>query len=304
MTEEKSVAQKPHSEEKSVGVTQKPHSVVATQKPHSEEKSTRLEGSSAAMNEFETIKAAYNENRQNKSFNLLLLGESGSGKTFLARTARGPVHIDSFDPGGSKCLREWIKRGHIVVDSRYEDEDPLKPFAFNLWEKEIERRIKLNYFDFLGTYILDSSTTWGIAIMNEILKRAGIPGTQPRYTKDYGPQKATIHNWLKRILSFKCDVILTGHLQQLKDEATERVTYRYMTTGQGTVIIPLLFDELWIMDPKETATGISYRVLTTSTGTHIARSRLAAGGKLERYEEPDLKKILKKVGFSPEDRKL
>ena len=42
----------------------------------------------------------YKNDRKQRSFNLLLLGEMGSGKTFLIRTARKPVHIDSFDPVG------------------------------------------------------------------------------------------------------------------------------------------------------------------------------------------------------------
>ena len=55
--------------------------------------------------EFAKLKSMYQEDVQSKTVNILLLGESGSGKTFLMRTAPGPVHIDSFDPGGSTSLR-------------------------------------------------------------------------------------------------------------------------------------------------------------------------------------------------------
>jgi len=252
--------------------------------------------------EFEAIQKIYQEDPKSNSFNALVLGESGSGKSFMLHTCRGPVHVDSFDPGGSKGLKKHIEQGLVMVDSRFENEDPMKPTAFTLWEKEMERRLRMGYFDYIGTYVLDSSTTWADSIMNALLKRAGIPGAAPRFTKDYTPQKTTIRNWLKKILSFPCDVIVTGHLEAKEDKESGRMVYRYMTTGQGTTTIPLLFDEIYVMDPKDGSKGINYRLLTASTGTNLARSRLAQDGLLDKYEEPNIKKILKKAGYSTDDK--
>src|SRR5262245_7197407 len=55
-------------------------------------------------------------------FRALIVGESGKGKTFLLRTARKPVHIDSFDTGGSDCLLEWKNKREVVVDNSYEND--------------------------------------------------------------------------------------------------------------------------------------------------------------------------------------
>lgn len=256
------------------------------------------QGGSLDINaEFAKLKSMYAESTTSDKINVLLLGESGSGKTFLMRTAPGPVHIDSFDFGGSKGLREQIDNGHVLVDNRWEDEDPWSPKQFALWEKETERRIKLGYFNHIKTYMLDSATTWSAAIMNEILKRAGIPGQVPRYTHDFGPQKQAVSNWIKRLLGLPCHVIITGHLKVDRDEITGQVTRRFMTVGQNSVTVPLLFDEIWIADPKETSKGTQYRILTRSTGKDMARSRLSANGKLEQYEEPDFTNMLKKGGL-------
>ncbi len=65
------------------------------------------------------VKELYGNDTRQDSFNLLLCGDSGAGKTFLASTCRKPVHIDSFDPGGTKHLKQWIDRGEIIVDTRY-----------------------------------------------------------------------------------------------------------------------------------------------------------------------------------------
>lgn len=239
----------------------------------------------------------YKNDKKQQTFNLLLLGEMGSGKTFLVRTARKPIHIDSFDPGGSKGLEDLIKTGDVIVDSRYESEKPTKPFAFTEWKAVMETRLREGYFDHIGTYMLDSSTTWSKAIMNSILKKAGIAGSAPRFTKDYTPQKVAIENAIYECLDLPCDFILTGHLEPFRDESDGgRVRFRYMTTGKGALIIPTLFDEIWVCDPKDTSMGVEYRILTQNTGTITCRSRLSKNGLLDKYEKTDIRSILKKAG--------
>lgn len=249
------------------------------------------------------IRAQYLDNPANSSCNILLLGESGSGKTFFTRTCPGPIWVDSFDRGGSKNLREWEESGLVTVDARFEEEDPFNPQAFALWSKEMRERVRGGFFDYFGTYVLDSATTWSSAIMNDLLKKAGIPGETPRWEKEYGPLKTITTNWIRKMLNMPCNFILTGHLKTTKDDVSGRLVRRFMTTGQAHVTIPLLFDEIWVMDPKETSRGTEYRVLTASTGTHVARSRLSAGGILDKYEEPDLTKIFKKVGWKAAEPK-
>lgn len=244
--------------------------------------------------EIKKVKDYYSTDTRQQSFNILLLGESGSGKTFMASTARFPVHIDSFDPGGTKGLRKWIDRGDVIADTRWESEDPLKPSEFANWKKEFTYRRKEGYFDHFGTYWLSSGTTWSDAIMNSILKKDGLAGEAPRFTKDYGPQKIIIRNFITQMLALPCDFVFEGHLKIVEDPDKGTV-FRFMTTGQGMVTIPLLFDEIYVMDPKKTASGIEYRLLTQSTGRHLARSRLAAGGKLSAYEKPDIRKLMQKA---------
>jgi len=254
--------------------------------------------------EIEALQKMYSDDPRQKTFNALILGESGSGKSFLLRTCRKPVHIDSFDPGGTKGLQEYINKGEIIVDSRYEGENPMKPEMFELWMKEMEKREKMGYFNHIGTYCLDSATTWSESIMNWVLKKAHLSGTAPRFTHDYVPQKVQIRNWLRELLDLPCDFILTGHLEGDKDEVSGRMTYRFMTTGKGVTTIPLLFDEIYVLDPKDSSKGVDYRILTQSTGTYVARSRLAKEGLLDKYEKCDIKEILKKAKLPHEDKPL
>jgi len=233
-----------------------------------------------------TIKG-YEEDKTQESFNLLCLGRVGSGKTFsMAKTCRKPLHVDSFDRGGTKGLRDLrlADPGNYILETKYEQEDPFKPTMFEEWKADMDKRLKTNYFAHFGTYMLDSSTWWSEAIMNSILKKAGIAGQAPRYTHDYNPQKIIIKNYIQEMLKLPCDFILTGHLEADKDEVTGQITYRFSTTGKGVIIIPTLFDEIWVMDPKESSKGIDRRVLLQSTGKYDCRSRIAKDNKLDTFE--------------------
>jgi hypothetical protein len=260
--------------------------------------------------EINKIKAHYESDPLQQRFSALVTGESGSGKTFLCRTARRPIHIDSFDPGGTKCIRDLIARGHAVADTRWEAEDPFIPSQFGEWMRTVDERIKSGYFEHFGTYVLDSASSWGDSVMNYQLKGANRAGEAPKFTKDYTPQKVWMINYIKKLMTIPCDFILTGHLKMIEEtvgktkdgDEIKRIKYRFLTTGQAMVTIPMQFDELYVIVGKETSSGIVRKLLTDAQGTYMARSRLRADGKLDAEEEPDIKKMLKKIGIKWEDK--
>jgi hypothetical protein len=255
-----------------------------------------------AQKKAQELAEMYKNDPKQKSFNLLLLGETGSSKTPLLKTARKPVHIDSFDPGGTKGLRDEIAQGDIIVDSSFESESRTSPTQFLRWCEEMKDRERNDYFSHLGTYCIDSATSWSATIMNNILKKAGLAGKNPRFTKDYGPQKAEILNWVSACLDLPCDFVLTGHLEQFVDADGQKLKYQFLTTGKATMIIPSLFDEIWVSLPKESSKGIEFSLLTKSNGTYIARSRLSKAGLLDIHEKPNIKDILKKAGMDQSDK--
>lgn len=263
------------------------------------EESKKLE---AAKEYLKEVKDFYDSDPRQQSFNMLLLGEYGTGKTLLSHTARLPVHIDSFDPGGTKSVLKWIKQGDIIADTRWEGDDPMKPNKFSEWKQEMKHRKRIGYFDHLGTFMLDSGTIWSEAIMNDVLKKAGRAGDSPKWAHDYVPQKTQISNWIRFCLELPCDFILTGHLEQFTTNDGKDVRYRFMTTGKGAVIIPLLFDEIWVMIAEAMPNKQPKRyVLTTNIGMYAGRTRIG-GEQFDLYEEPNIKKLLKKAGLPSEDK--
>lgn len=252
-------------------------------------------------------------------FAALVIAEKGQGKTSLLRTARLPVHIDSFDPGGTIVLEDMIKKGDIIADTVYEQEDPLAPFAFSEWRRNTEQRIRGKYFESFGTYCLDSSTTWSDCIMyytqaeaerNDKTGSLRLLGKAPRRNHDYVPQKALIQVWLRRLLTLPCDIIVTGHLygqyeKRRAEDGTEedRLTgYRFMSTGKATVVIPLEFSEMWVMVSSRTPTGVNYEIITGRDGYYLGSTRLGNRGKFSIREEANVKKLLKKAGWPTADK--
>ena len=263
-------------------------------------------------NELKKVRDYYEGDPLQKRFSALVTGETNSGKTYLLRTARYPIHIDSFDPGGTKCLRDLIAKGDVVADTQWENEDPYSPDAFAKWMKAVDVRLQIGYFEKFGTYCLDSATTFGEAVMNYQLAGSGHAGEAPNWGKDYVPQKVYMQNYIRKLMRLPCDFILTGHLREIEevisyDKKTgitnKKIKYRFFTTGQAVMTIPLLFDEIYVLvgedgrgrEPKRS-------MLIDSLGTYIARSRLKAKGLLEATEEPDIKKLLKKINLNWEDK--
>lgn len=267
-----------------------------------------------AKKELERVVNYYNTDPLQERFSAIITGETNSGKTFLLRTCRFPMHIDSFDPGGTKCLQHLIRSkdnpsGQIIADTHWETEDPFNPKTYAEWKKTTEIRLQAGYFNMFGTYVIDSLTTFGQAAMNFQLNLKGDAGSTPQHRRDYNPQKVEIENQVRRLMNLPCDFIITGHLKENEelisiDKSTgirhTDIRYRLYITGQAVVTIPLLFDEIYVLIGK--GSPPRRELMTDSLGQYIARSRLKSEGKLSAKEEPDIKALLKKAGLKWEDK--
>ena len=258
--------------------------------------------------EAEELRSMYHDSRSSKYFRALIFGDVGTGKTKLLTTCPKPIHVDSFDPGGTTTIRKEIQEGWMVADVRYEEEDPRLPQALELYDKVLDQRIRDGYFDYFGTYALDSLTTFGDAGLNWILKRAGRPGGIPQAGKgsenDYVKQQAAIEPILRKLLNLPCHVIFLAHPDMRESETTHIKSIGPKVYGQLATKLPLLFSEIYCAQAKEVQAGIEYSLLTRQTGYWRCRSRLAATGKIDMYEKQDIKGLLAKAGFDNSDKDL
>lgn len=248
------------------------------------------------------------EKRKNERYQALIYGDKGTGKTKLLATARLPVFVDSFDPGGMLSLREEIKRGIVVADVRWESEDPKNPTVFQEWQEVFKERVKNGWFEQFATYSIDSLTTFSQCIMNYVLKKrgkpGGIPSTGAGADNDYVLQMNLLENALALIFNLPCDVIVTAHPEAEKDELIGKIFIGPMITGKAKVRIPLLFSELYYAKAEHTKDGVVYSLQTRPSALIKASTRLGSYGKFEIFEKPDIKALLKKAGLPYDDKPI
>lgn len=261
----------------------------------------------------EDIRKMYEEDPRNRTFNGIIHGPIKTGKTSLLKTCPKPVLVHSFDPGGTDVLKDLINEKKILADTRFEIEDPFKPKAFRLWEDEFNYLYKINYFDHIGTFAIDSMTTWAQTIMYEVIRKAVLSpkgkkaqremGEAPR-EQDWLPQMAFIENYIRKFLSLPCNCILLGHSDQPKDRERNVIgDLGIMITGKLRERVPALFSEIYYLKIKDYKKE-TRELLTKPTYGIQAGTRLGNGGKLDAKEPADIGKIMKKVGLDTTDKPL
>ena len=259
--------------------------------------------------EAEKIQKMYEEDPRNQSFNAIIHGPIKVGKTSLLRTCPKPVLVHSFDPGGTDVLKDMIASGEILADTSFEREDPFHPKACRAWEDSFNYLWQKDFFSHIGTFVIDSMTTWAQVIMYEVIRRASLKkkdrtcGDAPR-KQDWLPQMAFIENYMRKFLSLPCHCILMGHSDQpTDDEGNPTGDKGIMITGKLRERVPALFSEIYYLRIKDFKKETRELLVKPVYGIQVG-TRLGNGGKLDKIEPPDIKAIMKKVGLDNSDKPL
>lgn len=247
---------------------------------------------------FEKIRQLYESQPSAGTYNALITGGIGTGKTMSLRTAVKPVLLFSFDTGGGKVLRKEIEAGEVMVVDVSNPAD-----GYERFEKIIEAYLATDFFSYIGTLSIDSLTSLISSMMSTIVKKQGrkygIPAQQ-----DYLIANMALDALLRKLMSLPCDFILTAHLEATKDDITGLIEYRINTYRSLKIQVPLLFDEVYVAIVNPTPPGATYSFLTQATGKFEAKSRYSSGGKLDTVEPQDYKIIRQKVGLAVDDKKI
>lgn len=268
-----------------------------------EKMTTDRVGKETLAAEIKRLRAVYDEKRQDAAFRALVYGHFGTGKTLTCSTARAPVMIDTFDPHGITTVRGEIEEGR-VIPVMFDTDTRGKPSEYARWEKEFKLRRDNGVFEHMGTYVIDSGTSFLNAAMNAIVGRnaskrpEGVPAIQ-----DYMVQQIAIRDILMMTSDLPCDFIMTGHIDTTQDEVTGATVTSLACPRGLKVIIPTLFSEVYVTTVKQTSQGAEYKLLTQDNGVYRAETRIGRG-IFDRYEEPNIKALLKKAGLPYEDKEL
>lgn len=261
-----------------------------------EEKKDPTEVPAEILARFAELKRTYAE--RPKKANVLNYGRPGTGKTYALRTLPPgalPLHIDSFDPGGSRSIDELIRKypEKFFVDARWEVEDDFRPTAWNNWLADFDKREKEGYFKYIGTYVIDSATFWVEAALNAVKGNKSGPATLP----EYNMRQIKVRHELKRILNLPCNVIINAHPDYDKDEGTGKIIAGPIG-GKMALRFPPMFDEIYYSYTKESSQGIDYLWAIRPFELYFARSRMTKGGDTKTITiKQDYTEALKLLGL-------
>lgn len=250
--------------------------------------------------EFSKILDSYNK-KSRDNFTALIYGPFGSGKTQMLTTAKRPIVIDFFDPKGwiNSEVKKGIDEGWIFPTD-WSCDRLENPRQYANWELRLRSWINSRFLNNVGTYAIDSISTWSRAMMNKIVKAKnrdyGVPAIQ-----DYMVVLNTLIDIIHAMSDQECDFIMTGHMEMEKDEETDGFVSNLALFKSLRRDVPLLFAEKWLLLPQIAGTKVIYKVLTQNTGRHLASTRIG-GGVFDMYEKPDIKYLLEKAGWDTSDK--
>lgn len=241
-----------------------------------------------------------------KAYNILLYGGSGTGKTAITRNAVRPILFHCFDPEGYRPLIQFptsdgIKlqeTGNLIIED-FSNEDPTKPTSYLAWKKRFDELVTANFFENVGTYVLDSVTTFGAAIMGRSLALSN-KLNDPRAVlgnDEYTPAKSMMYNAMRKILSLPCNIIIVAH-ENVDDDVSGVKLRTPAFVGTQRTQIPLLFSEVWHITSKVDAKDKFSNTAQTLTCQRITAKTRMGCNIFNVLEEPDLFKLCKKANIA------
>jgi hypothetical protein len=232
-------------------------------------------------------------------FNYLIYGAPKSGKTALTRTAKRPILNLQFDPNAAKVdmLQNPMAEGWYAF-LNFVEQDFDKPTSYSRFIEFTKSFIRNKKYESVGTIVIDSITSLSQIAINEVLKRANRAGTHA-HQQDYPVAMALTWKILNAYLNIPtCDIIVLAHEEIHKDEELGTLLIEPLLTGKHRGRVPLLFDEIYIMDASNTrnSSGKDFKLYTAPTGRYRSAGSCMAGTVFETKEKCDLRYLREKAG--------
>lgn len=251
-----------------------------------------------------SLRDLYNQDLSRKRLRLCLYGEKGHGKTTAVLTARKPIYLQSFDPGGAMLPQadKLVKEGNLVVDTRWESLDTKDPSVLVKWLDSMKELERGGLFQQCGTFVLDSLTFWSEFLMAKIIGDDSKNKTDVPQLQNYVPFQITFVNIMKGFYNLPCDVVITAHISTEDDDVTGTRRTALNLIGRTTSSkVMAAFSELWVAKKRVTSAGPSYRILTQGDGFYEASTRIGSG-LFTGEQDPDITQLLLKAGWNWEEK--
>lgn len=188
---------------------------------------------------------------------ILMVGDSGAGKTTASASMPGPVHIADFD-GKVVSAAQYLKTFNpaqldLVDFTDYSDFGKFsgkKITAVEQFNKDIGDFAKQDPFPF-KTIVVDSLTLFSDASMEYLMrlnpgvKRSVTNGVQIPALQDYQMARLWFKQIISAMLALPCHIVFTAHIQTEKDELSGQIIRSPMMAGKLSKELPIYFGEVW-----------------------------------------------------------
>lgn len=238
---------------------------------------------------------------------LLLIGESGSGKTVFACSGPGKTYVADFDTKISSAATFYKKHKPAQLDGIEFDTFSLNkaanPYsAFKTKLTALEALTKGSAPFPYDTVVIDSLSLYAEALTHHVIVTnpkvprtfANIPSMQ-----DYGLILQAFKEDMNRVLSLPCNVICTAHSTLKEDVETGQTRASISLTGAIKDHLPKIFTEVYYCFAKQAqakAPGeepkIEHVALTRSNGKYTCRTQIPEIPLWVKLDFPTIQKYL------------
>jgi len=236
--------------------------------------------------------------------NILLAGNTGSGKTSQIWTLPGKKFAYIFDPNALEslvgCDLEYETFLPAVTeldasikkfnrDARPDDKSPVsnvEPVSFVNFVKDINDKYDSGYFDDIDWIIFDSLTYLARACMDRqmwINRRFGALED----LADYRIVGSKLSDVFRPITSMEKNIFCTGHITEYQDEKTKAIITQLMLPGSARTYLPLMFTNIWEAQAQSTEKEEKYVIKTRPEQRGL--KSLRSTKSLELFEDVTIK---------------
>lgn len=206
---------------------------------------------------------------------ILMLGDTGSGKTTQMLTLPGKTFAYLFDPNAILSLQgadieyeEFLPdRLNLSINSLKAgkgdgNRSGVQSDLYVEWEKDFTQKLRDGFFDDFDNIGFDSATTFLDLVMDRVLTINGRAGQWPQQD-DYGPQMLSFTSVVRTLTATGKTIFMTGHMETYQDKLTSRVFRGPLMTGKLKTKIPLLFSDIFIAEAETAGDSVVHKIQTT-----------------------------------------
>lgn len=234
-------------------------------------------------------------NAHGSAHRILLVGDTGAGKTTQFATLPGKKFLHIFDPNALLSLRgqdidyeEYLPSpipaaAHSLAKKAGGDARKSSSQVYQDFETTFNERLQSGFFDQYDWIGFDSATTLLELIMDRILTINGRFGQWP-HEDDWGPQMVAFTNLCRTVTGLGKSCFFTGHMQDKQNRKTGITRRIPMMTGTLVQKIPLLFSDILGCETDKDEKGNVKYLLCTVRDNEFTVVRTSIKG-LEPYED-------------------